>query len=166
MKYKVEIMSRKKCLDLVNNSKIGGRCIIISINDSYKDTIFKNKNNELIIKKYWIDDTDTDMDGKLSMTDYIAKDIKLFIDKHKDIKHIIVHCTLGTSRSSAIGCALARYLNGNDTYLWDTGNYLPRKSVYEKMCNALGLEFNNELFQEKRSFILNNLKQHYMESFK
>ena len=84
------------------------------------------------------------------MNEYQANKIWSFINKYKDrVNNIIVHCTAGISRSGAVGCILARYLNRNDDYLLATGKYIPNKHVYKLMCEVFRLGYSEELFKEK-----------------
>lgn len=84
------------------------------------------------------------------MTEEQAVLIREFIDKHKDtVTNIIVHCAMGVSRSGAVGCTIARYLNGDDTYLFRLGRYRPNEHVYRLMCTALDLDFNKKKFKIK-----------------
>ena len=153
MKYNIQIMGKAQCT-MFTTKDLEEDYIIISINDSNCNTALYNNNEHIIDKlKVWFDDIwekeYEDEDLKLMRrTDAIK--IKMFIDTYKDkVNNIVVHCTAGISRSGAVGCVLARYLNGDDNYLLATGNYIPNKHVYKLMCETFGLEYSEELFKEK-----------------
>ena len=162
LKYNIKILSKEECI-LFSKDIINEKHIIISINDSNCDTeIFSNAN---IIKVYraWFDDITKPIDGCRLMSIADALDIKNFVDLYKDkITNIVVHCTAGISRSGAVGCFLARYLNGDDSYLLSTGEYIPNKHVYKAMCEVFNLNYSERLFKEKLKIRnkgnVNNLK--------
>lgn len=162
MKYNIDIMSKDKC-KLFSTKELTDDCIIISINDTGYDTEIYNNKNIIDICKLWFDDIDNikyeDNDLKL-MTKDQGKQIKDFVNKYKDrVKHIVIHCTAGISRSGAVGFVLARYLNGDDKYLWAKDRYLPNKHVYKLMCETLGLEYSDKLFKDRKRF--RNRNNHY-----
>lgn len=152
MKYEIQILSKDE-MTLFSTKDLAKDYIVISINDTgYNTVIYKNKH--IVDRlKLWFDDIflkeHEDEDLKLMIpTD--AQKIKNFIDTYKNkINNIIVHCTAGISRSGAVGCALSRYLNGDDEYLLATGKYIPNKHVYKLMCEVLGLDYSEEMFKEK-----------------
>lgn len=152
MKYNIQIMSKQECT-LFSTKDLTEDYIIISINDTgYGTAIYKNKNIKDILY-LWFDDIwekEHEDENLRLMCDADADKIKMFVDIYKDkITNIIVHCTAGISRSGAVGCILARYLNRNDDYLLATGKYIPNKHVYKLMCETFGLEYSEELFKEK-----------------
>lgn len=152
MKYNIQIMSKQECT-LFSTKDLTEDCIVISINDTGYNTVIYD--NEHIIDKtqLWFDDiTLPEHEGEdlKLMCPAHADLIKMFIDTYKyKVNNIIVHCTAGISRSGAVGCILARYLNGDDEYLLATGKYIPNKHVYKLMCEAFELEYSEELFKKK-----------------
>lgn len=152
MKYNIQIMSKQECT-LFSTKDLTEDCIIISINDTGYNTVIYDNEHIVDTLKLWFDDIwekeHEDEDLKLMRkTDAIK--IKMFVDTYKNkINNIVVHCTAGISRSGAVGCVLARYLNGDDDYLLATGKYIPNKHVYKLMCETFGLEYSEELFKEK-----------------
>lgn len=152
MKYNIQIMSKQECT-LFSTKDLTEDYIIISINDTgYYTTIYSNPHIKDVLY-LWFDDIwlkeHEDKELKL-MNKYQANKIWNFINKYKDrVNNIIVHCTAGISRSGAVGCILARYLNRNDDYLLATGKYIPNKHVYKLMCEVFMLGYSEELFKEK-----------------
>lgn len=148
--HKITIMGREECISF-SKKLLKNKCIIISINDTNYDTEFNKNENIIDIHKVWFDDIERNTNPKLNlMTLDQAKEIKEFVDKYKSkVDHIIIHCTAGISRSGAVGCVIARYLNNHDNYIWATGRYLPNRYVYKTMCVAFGLQYSDELFERK-----------------
>jgi len=149
MKYNIQIMSKQECT-LFSTKDLTEDYIIISINDTGHSTVIYNNKHILNTLKLWFDDIDKPIPKSNLMVAQDAVKIREFIDTYKDkVNNIIVHCTAGISRSGAVGCCLARYLNGDDEYLLDTGRYMPNKHVYEIMCRAFNLDYSEEMFKEK-----------------
>jgi len=149
MKYNIQIMGKQECT-LFSTKDLTEDCIVISINDTNHNTVIYDNENIIDKLKLWFDDIDTPIPNYQLMLQVDAQKIKDFIDFYKGkAKNIIVHCTAGISRSGAVGCTIARYLNNDDKYLLVTGRYIPNKHVYKLMCEVLGLEFTDELFKEK-----------------
>lgn len=148
MKYNIKIMSRKKCIDYSKDIK--EKTIIISINDSNNSTEFYSNPNIVDILSLNFDDIESNVDGCILNNSNHNKLIKDFIDIYKeDIYNIVVHCTMGVSRSGAVGMILARYLNDSDYYLWKKGIYNPNKFIYKNMCDTFGLVYSEKDFKRK-----------------
>lgn len=151
MKYNIQIMSKDE-MTLFSTKDLAEDYIVISINDTNYNTVICDNEHIIDIYYFWFDDIEQVIpNSELNrMTRTQARIIKEFVDEYKnEVSNIIIHCTAGISRSGAVGCCLARYLNGNDEYLLATGRYIPNKHVYKLMCGALGLEFSDELFKNK-----------------
>lgn len=151
IKYSIQIMSKQECT-MFSTRDLNEDCIIISINDSNCNTVIYDNPKIIDVLKLTFDDIETLIDGLVRFSRTHAVQIKEFVDKYKDIvSNIVVHCTAGISRSGAVGCCLARYLNNSDDYLLLTGRYVPNKFVYKNLSKALGLEYSEELFKHKKS---------------
>jgi predicted protein tyrosine phosphatase len=149
--YKIDIMDRDSCTEF-SIKDLKEDCIIISINDTFEETTIHENKHIIDIKRLYFDDIEEDIPTYLFFSMNQALEIKDFVDRYKDkVNHIVVHCTAGISRSGAIGCVLARYLNGNDDYLLLTGRYIPNKHVYKTMSKVLNLEYSEKLFKRKRN---------------
>lgn len=137
-------------MTLFSTKDLTGDYIVISINDTNCNTVIYNNEHIVGRLKLWFDDIDRPIPDHQMMLTTDAQKVKQFIDAYKDkTTNIIVHCTAGISRSGAVGCTLARYLNNDDEYLLATGRYMPNKHVYKLMCEVLGLEYSEELFKDK-----------------
>ena len=76
--------------------------------------------------------------------DAIAKDIRNFIERHKD-KQFVIHCKAGVSRSAAVACAIECIVNYNgdeveynkgDSEIKSHWRYHPNPTVYDKIMAA------------------------------
>lgn len=164
MKYIIKIMSKTECT-AYSKKELDNKCIVISINDTDNNTIIYDNPKIIDVLRFEFDDITKPIHTFTPMNLSHAKEIKAFIDKYKnDVCEIIVHCTAGISRSGAVGCCLAQYLNGDDTYLLKTGLYMPNKLVYKLLSNTLGLKYTEKIFENKikisNSACLENLKKH------
>lgn len=149
MKYEIKIMGKHECTKF-STKDLDEDCIIISINDTNHNTVIYDNEKIKGVLRLWFDDIDKPIKGCNMMCVIDSEAIVSFVNTYKDkVNNILIHCTAGISRSAAVGCSIARYLNGDDTYLWSSGRYMPNKHVYKLMCEALGLEYSDELFKEK-----------------
>lgn len=149
MKYNIQIMSKDE-MTLFSTKDLTEDYIVISINDTNHNTVIYDNEHIIDKLKLWFDDIDIPIPSYQLMLQIDAQKIKNFIDTYKDkVNNVIVHCTAGISRSGAVGCTIARYLNNDDEYLLATGKYIPNKHVYKLMCEVFGLDYSEELFKEK-----------------
>jgi predicted protein tyrosine phosphatase len=71
--------------------------------------------------------------------------IKNWIDYHLNLEpkyntdqwDLIIHCTIGQSRSPALAAALSLYYYGNDKEFFDSQKYKPNMHVYRTMVDYL-----------------------------
>jgi len=65
----------------------------------------------------------------------LAEAIWKFVDKYKDeVDLIVINCEAGISRSSAVGAAISKILNGRDEDFFK--HFLPNRLVYRKMMEV------------------------------
>lgn len=166
MRFKIDIMSKDECI-LFSSKDLKDDCIIVSINDTGYDTMLHENKRIIDIHKVWFDDIENAINPKLKlMTIDQAEGIKDFVDKYKDeVKHIVIHCTAGISRSGAVGCVIARYLNDDDNNLWATGKYFPNKHVYKSMCKVFKLEFSDDMFKRKNKIRTRKEKEYNLKFY-
>lgn len=154
MKYNIQIMSKQE-ITLYSTRNLNIKCIVISINDSGNNTVIYKNPYIIDVLTLHFDDITEEQKMKYKLNSKLVtrediKQIKEFVDKYKDnINTIIVHCTAGISRSGAVGCVLARYLNDDDMYLFENGKYMPNETVYRFMCEEFNLEWNKKEFKNK-----------------
>lgn len=86
--------------------------IIVSINEPNEKPPRFNRNIHLKDVLYlYFEDISEISDNHITMSNQDAINILEFIDKHKDIDNIIIHCVAGVSRSVSIRCALEEIYN-------------------------------------------------------
>lgn len=72
----------------------------------------------------------------LLMTKEQAQEVISFIDKHSDLAEAIVcQCDGGISRSSGMAAALSKILNGDDSWIFNSKEYVPNMYVYKMIMN-------------------------------
>lgn len=166
MNFNIKIMSEIEALKFYQNYKNASQYLLISITDKKDELTFNMKNNITVFQTFFGDITKEypNIDVK-PMTFNQALEIKEAVDKatKKGIRNIIVHCYAGISRSGAVGCAIAKYLNGDDTYLWANESILPNKLVYKLMCKAFNLSFSEEEYNYKLNLNQKNLEHKFKE---
>jgi predicted protein tyrosine phosphatase len=107
----------------LDDSNIEGvlQSAFISINDtqgSYSTSWFNSDHSNVLI--LWFDDVETDLQVSptnnqkcRAFTEEQGKKIIEFIEKNKDRKQIVVHCSAGISRSGAVGLFINDYFHLN-----------------------------------------------------
>lgn len=66
------------------------------------------------------------------ISDEDAEKIVNFVNRHKDsVDAIIVHCRAGISRSSGVCAAIMKYLEGNDSAIFNNPKYHPNMRCYK-----------------------------------
>jgi predicted protein tyrosine phosphatase len=69
-----------------------------------------------------------------------AAQITDFVREHAPhVERILVHCDAGVSRSAAVGAAIARALNGDDTEFF-AGRYRPNMRVYRMVLASFDVK--------------------------
>lgn len=154
MKYNIKILSKDEAINFYNTYNGEEQIQLISIIDTGEEIDFKTNPSISLLKLYFDDITPkfVKLDSKcklisLTQTEIIKETIDDCVENN--ITNIVIHCTAGISRSGSVGCILARYLNGDDMYLFQTGKYLPNEYVYELMCETFELTFNQEEFKRR-----------------
>jgi len=71
------------------------------------------------------------------MTQEQADQVVAFVNEHMDsIETIICQCDGGVSRSSGMAAALSKILNGDDSWVFNSKEYVPNRYVYRLIMNA------------------------------
>jgi len=66
-----------------------------------------------------------------------AHDIVNFVKLHKNqVDQIIVHCDAGVSRSAGVCAAIAKALDNDDSYFFQSAFYCPNMTCYRRVLNA------------------------------
>lgn len=72
-----------------------------------------------------------------AMNEFQAESMVNFVrDMMNEIEMLVVHCDAGVSRSAGAGAALAKCINGDDQWVFDSPLYLPNMYVYRLVFNA------------------------------
>lgn len=83
-------------------------------------------------------DTDDKNEVYGGITEKDAFEICNFINKYKEntvLDRIIVHCEAGQSRSAGVAAAIMKYLNNDDTPIFDSNRYHPNMLCYRTVLN-------------------------------
>ena len=153
MKFNINILSESEAINFYKDYNEESKCLLISITEEHEDVAFGYKENVIVFRTHFSDIEKEVPTRKLTLMKFSqALELKCIIDEaiKLGIVNIIVHCKAGISRSGAVGCVLARYLNKSDSYLWKYGNIHPNKWVYRLMCEAFNLEYSEKDFKYKQ----------------
>lgn len=94
------------------------------------------------------------------------ENLKSFIDNYKNqVDEIVVHCHAGISRSSATASAICRYLDIDDSFIWDSYLYSPNKLVFQLAIESLDVELSFDKIEElyKRNKQSHECSPYYQE---
>lgn len=172
MEHNIQIVSRHEAI-LIDTKDIQEDTILISINcPSETRHIFRNPKIIDVLYLHCDDLTEEqfnkinqeDKEGYILFNLKMAQEVKRFIDFHKDIKNIIVHCTAGISRSGAVGVVISKYLNGQDIDLYNKGSINPNETLYKYMCEAFGVKFDKKELNDKKK-ISHKICQEQLKSY-
>ena len=81
-----------------------------------------------------------DVYGRMAAEDDLMKDedaeaVVQFVRCHSDAD-LIVHCDAGISRSAGVAGAIMKYINGDDSPVFDSGYHRPNMWCYRKTLEA------------------------------
>lgn len=149
-------------------SKLDKKIAIVSItclNDSLPDFNAKNENILGILELHF-----NDIDKKYKDYEFPKKEdfigLKDFIDKYRGVvDEIVVHCHAGISRSSATASAICRYLNLDDSFIWDSFMYHPNSLVFELALEEFKINISSEEITDlyNRNEIAHEFSPYYEE---
>ena len=136
----VEVMNR------LNAEEYAAHChkeqvVIISISSILISSacIIPNKLNGIVdVLKVKFNDTDSKELTDFGINETEAKKICDFVNKYKNIPiidKIIVHCEAGQSRSAGVAAAIMKYLNNDDTPIFNNNRYHPNMLCYRTVLN-------------------------------
>lgn len=84
------------------------------------------------------DDIERETPGAVLFSEEMAGQVIRFIEEHKSVDTLLVHCYAGQSRSRAVGGFAVRLLGANNDAYIKTGG--PNMHVYRTLLRAAGLE--------------------------
>ncbi|PLS18870.1 hypothetical protein CVD28_00270 [Bacillus sp. M6-12] len=150
---KLEIHSFQSALRLKPNSN--EKTIMIRISDPGYE---KERDAELLYREQYVDVlkvsfhdlTDKQLSSILerepeapyqTITKEQAIEILSFIQKCKDCDKVIIHCSAGISRSSAVAIGVTRFLQDKEREksIRDSDNYIPNETIVDRLIESIGL---------------------------
>lgn len=154
----INICSLKMLKYLINNHQIDfskNVCVIASTSFSNNVDFLQadNEFDDVLILLY----DDTEKMGANSFTEDLAQHVKDFVDRLDNNCILYICCDEGVSRSSAIACAIKRYLGQNEMDIWNNPHYNPNIFVYDILCNIFGFINSEEELLKLREISKNAL---------
>lgn len=148
---RVRIMSRMKAIQHSQFKEIPS-CVIVSITEGKGITPSFYRGEDSQVKDVFplfFDDIDREIQGYHAPQEEDFKGLREFIDKWKDeVDEIVVHCHAGISRSSGCAAAICQYIGVDDTFIWDSGRYIPNRRVYKFARMEFGILRSEKEMQE------------------
>jgi len=131
-------MSRTKAIQF-SRSAHHAIIAVISISDCDKEfPDLRNNSDNGIVYRCKIHFDDVDEGGDHCITDDEAMQIASFIFNIRDKADLlIVHCEAGVSRSAGVAAAVMKFLDDDDTPIFDSHAYRPNMTCYRKVLRAL-----------------------------
>lgn len=106
--------------------------VVISIQDTHTGgfgvTFAESKTCKGVLTLYF-DDIVKEVPGAMLFNDEMAEQIIAFIDSHKDVDTLLVHCYAGQSRSRAVGAFAVKMLGGDNSRYFKGA--IPNQYVYD-----------------------------------
>ncbi len=105
---------------------------VISIQDTHTNGFgFQFSENEFCkgVLTLYFDDIFQETDGAVLFSDEQAEQIIDFIESHKSVDTLLVHCYAGQSRSRAVGAFAVKMLGGDNAAYFEHGT--PNQYVYD-----------------------------------
>ena len=110
---------------------------VISIQDTHTGgfglTFTENRFCKGVLTLYF-DDVIREVEGAVAFTDEMAEQVIAFIDDHKTVDTLLVHCYAGQSRSRAVGAFAVKMLGGDNAGHFTSG--APNQYVYDVLESA------------------------------
>lgn len=130
---KFTVMSRRDAAKFTYGD-VKEKTIIISITDVAKsDNSFGRHHNIVDICRVKFDDVEKGEPNCITQED--AKKILSFMERHKNVDNVIVHCEAGISRSAGACAALMLIYTGSDMDIFMTARFTPNMTVYRTILN-------------------------------
>lgn len=127
----IQILSQNLAESTVHNVPYA----VISITNSLQHNnpkIPKNPNRKGVLKLEFADVEE----GKYAFTDEQADQVVKFVEEQmkNEIKILVLHCTMGMSRSAGVGAAISKALNDQDELFYRY--YRPNSICFRKTLDA------------------------------
>ena len=145
---KFQVMSRQNARRYSFDTAIE-KTIIVSIND-VADEANQFASNPKIIDTCSLFFDDVEGNEANCMTRWDADNIIRFINQHLNhIEQIVVQCGAGVSRSAGVCAALMLIINGDDSAIFDNGQYCPNMHCYRLVLESYFGYYDKEAADEK-----------------
>lgn len=110
---------------------------VISIQDSHNGGfgfVFEESACCKGVLTLYFDDVVSDADGAVAFCEEDAQEIIDFIQAHKTVDTLLLHCYAGESRSMAVGAFATKMLGGDETPYFTKRN--PNRMVYDTLLRV------------------------------
>ena len=132
----LQFVSRETVLDALRQKQVTDGTYVISINDTFADSIEVTKNVLAYAPSIKLK-TFVFPDEEIGIADDVAKDIINIANRASAAAApILVHCLMGVSRSGAVAKFLNEYLDIGNWFLESYHNH--NKSIYNSLAAAAG----------------------------
>ena len=87
-----------------------------------------------------------------AMSEEDGKRVVEFVKRHLPLRpDIVVHCAAGVSRSAGVAAALGKWLNGDDSFVFDSPYKNPNMLCYKRVLEAAGVTLDEAEVAEKEA---------------
>lgn len=106
---------------------------IANFNDN--DNVFAHRDWLCAVLKLKFDDVESNESGCISAED--AASVVHFINRIKDkTDRLIVQCEAGVSRSAGVAAAIMKFIEGDDSLIFNNEQFRPNMTCYKKVLSA------------------------------
>lgn len=145
---KFQVMSRQNARRYSFDTAIE-KTIIISINDVADEANQFASNPQIVCtRSFFFDDVEGEEANCMTRQD--ADNIIQFVNQYiNKVEQIVVHCGAGISRSAGVCAALMMIINGDDSAIFDNGQYCPNMHCYRLVLESYFGYYDKEAAEEK-----------------
>jgi protein tyrosine phosphatase len=134
----IEVMSRTQA----EKTKFDNDTMVISISNVGQEEPSIQSDNVFLFN---FDDEEAPHPN--AMKDFEARHLVNIVKAKKNsVSKIVVHCGAGISRSAGVAAALSKWLNNDDSFIFDNPKFCPNRTCYRLVLNqAMGSVDEEEL---------------------
>lgn len=134
----IEVMSRTQA----EKTKFDNDTMVISISNVGQEEPSIQSDNVFLFN---FDDEEAPHPN--AMKDFEARHLVNMVKvKRNSVSKIVVHCGAGISRSAGVAAALSKWLNNDDSFIFDNPKFCPNRTCYRLVLNqAMGSVDEEEL---------------------
>ena len=138
MKWDIKVYSRRDFAKNVIYGESREKTLAVCISDPWDENLNTAANPLILALHLFFEDSEDEKGISQTDAERIAEFIKEFIKKNSGhYEKIAVHCDAGVSRSAGVAAAIAYYLNGSDSQIFDSPRHVPNMRCYRYVLNAL-----------------------------